>query len=1099
MAPEVKIENNLFNDKKMEEFIELYDDDLTVQADCDPISYWIKKLDKDELKSEKANYIKFFKIILENILGYEFTDIQYEENIGDEGRPVEFTLKKDEKDYVVVELKGTTCKDLNKRYNREQSPIEQVTNYASIKEETQWAFVSNYNEFRFFNPSYREKYISFKFKQLTDPDVLKRFLLIFSKFSLIDKDIPKTLLKETKIIERELEDEFYKLFSETRLMIIEELKNYSGQNNLEAIRLAQLILNRFIFLCFAEDLRLIPSETTADVLLTPIKHKNLFEFTMWDRLNELFRFADKGNEERGIGSFNGGLFEENLRHLEIRDKVEDLTFFNDCYKKWKFEEKYNEIENLLDVYKDTLNPIYKNLLLISSFDFGSELSVNILGHIFENSIGDIEELKDETTERRKKDGVFYTPEYITDYLCRNTIIPYLSINGEATTVHELIKEYEETNNLDELDNKLKKIKIVDPACGSGACLNKAVDVLFEIHKALYDSKYSDENLDKYVFDSLDSRKQIIINNIYGVDLNEESVEITKLSLFLKLSTSTGVKEGFKLPNLDKNIKCGNSLCDDETIMKNKSFNWNNEFKEVFDNGGFDIVIGNPPYVSSQIKNLSEDDEQSEKKYLKENYITAYKSYDLYVLFIEKGITILKENGILSYINPNKFLNSTYGEKLKEYLNDYHVHELIDFGDNQIFKDAKNYTCILKISKNQLNTPTLYLKNITNPELALLNFYKKQENEYSRLIIINNEQMKKWNLVDENELIILNKLKQFDSLSKFSKNIWEGARPGFEKAYIVNEQEISDLNLERPLIKPFIKNEDITKYSINTKGEFNNPKHIILPYINSELVNLDYYPNIKQHLESFYDELYDSNGKDNEEFRYSYYHFPKEFNENKLMIITPDISKHNSFALLDSANMIFPNTIYAISLNEEFEDYKYILLAILNSNLIEWFIKKISPSIRGGYYRYKSTYLEQIPIVLNKEVSNKLNNIVINLINLKETQLKIKTSFIAYLGRELESDLSQFKRKSYIPKCFNMPFSGKKESIFDIIKHNKKNIPINIHSKDFQENIETEFLNSKNKLDQLDETALINEINQLTYELYDLTDDEITIIENTLKE
>lgn len=237
MTSEVKIENNLFNDKKMEEFIQLYDDALTIQADCDPISYWINKLEKDELRSEKANYIKFFKIILENILGYEFTDIEYEENIGDEGRPVEFTLKKDDKDYVVVELKGTTCKDLNKRYNREQSPIEQVTNYTSIKEETRWAFVSNYNEFRLFNPSYREKYISFKFKQLTDPDVLKRFLLIFSKFSLIDKDIPQTLLKETRIIEKDLEDEFYKLFSETRLMIIEELKQNMEMDNIEAIRI----------------------------------------------------------------------------------------------------------------------------------------------------------------------------------------------------------------------------------------------------------------------------------------------------------------------------------------------------------------------------------------------------------------------------------------------------------------------------------------------------------------------------------------------------------------------------------------------------------------------------------------------------------------------------------------------------------------------------------------------------------------------------------------------------------------------------------------------------------------------------------------------
>lgn len=226
-----------------------------------------------------------------------------------------------------------------------------------------------------------------------------------------------------------MEDEFYELFSETRLMIIRELKCHGGIDNMEAIRIAQLILNRFIFLCFAEDLLLIPSETTADILLTPIKHKNLTKYTMWNRLNELFIFADEGNDERGIGPFNGGLFKEDLYGLKIMDKVEDLSFFDDCYKTWKFEEKYGEIESLIGVYKDTLNPIYKNLLIISTFDFGSELSVNILGHIFENSIGDIEELKDETTERRKKDGVYYTPEYITDYICRNTIIPYLCKRG----------------------------------------------------------------------------------------------------------------------------------------------------------------------------------------------------------------------------------------------------------------------------------------------------------------------------------------------------------------------------------------------------------------------------------------------------------------------------------------------------------------------------------------------------------------------------------------------------------------------------------------------------------------------------------------------
>ena len=171
----------MFNEKIMEEFIELYDDMLVVNSDEDSMCDWIGKLNNNELINERTNYIQFFRIILEEILGYKLEDIAHEKNIGNEGRPVGIYLKKRWYRICGCELKGTKTKDLNKRYNREQSTIEQATNYASIKEDTQWAFVSNYDEFRLFNPNYREKYISFKFKQLTDEPILKKFLLIFSK------------------------------------------------------------------------------------------------------------------------------------------------------------------------------------------------------------------------------------------------------------------------------------------------------------------------------------------------------------------------------------------------------------------------------------------------------------------------------------------------------------------------------------------------------------------------------------------------------------------------------------------------------------------------------------------------------------------------------------------------------------------------------------------------------------------------------------------------------------------------------------------------------------------------------------------------------
>ena len=1056
MAIESKIENNLFNEKKMEEFIELYDDMLVVNSDEDPICDWIGKLNNNELISEKTNYIRFFRIILEEILGYKLEDIAHEENIGKEGRPVEFTLKKDDKEYVVVELKGTKTKDLNKRYNREQSAIEQATNYASIKEDTQWAFVSNYNEFRLFNPNYREKYISFKFKQLTDESILKKFLLIFSKFSLIEEDIPQTLLKETKIIERELEDEFYLLFSETRLMLIKELENSSDHiDRIEAIRLSQLILNRFIFLCFAEDLRLIRPETTADVILTPIKHNNLSRYTMWNRINELFMFADEGNIEKGINSFNGGLFNEDLYGLRIRDKIEDLSFFDDCYKKWKFEEKYEEIKNQLGNYKDNLNPIYKNLLIISSFDFGSELSVNILGHIFENSIGDIEELKDESKTRRKKDGVFYTPEYITDYMCRNTIIPYLSISGQSNTIHELISEYENINNLDELDKRLKNVKIIDMACGSGAFLNKAVDILFEIHQALHDSKYSDdETLNRYI-DSLDKRRQIISNNIYGVDVNEESVEITKLSLFLKLATSTGVKQGFKLPNLDKNIKCGNSLIDDEAIVGDKAFNWETEFNEVFLNGGFDIVIGNPPYIKAD---LQDDFYQKQRAWLwnSNNYETLYERWDYYIAFLEKGLKILNNKGLLSFIISNTYITSKSSKKSKEFiLDNYSIRQLDFFKNMMIFADAGVENLILTIENS---------KNVKSCKRIL------HEDSFNNMRI----------LKENDDLFQIEETINFES--RFDNTLLlgdicyvsYGLRPNAHDKKAKGEFKAKDLISD-------------TKNEINCK-EYVEGKYL-KPYKIEKIKylewNTDRVPN--KIARPTFRELYE---------------FPKLirgtttgaiFDDNKLLCNHSCSVIVQYHYLHDVENRSINNSIkkWTDKTRDELEsnskkfDINYIL-AILNSKFAYNYLNSIRKHRIINYF-YPDD-LKKLPIKeINMEQQKGLSTLAISLSNSNKEMYSEINSFKKWLLRNYNIDKLSKKLESYYELDFD-----------DFLKEIKKKTKIPQRKQ--QDLLEDEFNNSlaiikplQEKIKELDET-----INNIVYELYELTPKDIEIIEDSLK-
>lgn len=1052
--------NNLFNEKKMEEFISFYDESLVINSpDDDPICNWIQKLNNNELEDEKKNYANFLMIILDKLLGYRVDDINFESDIGDEGRPVEFTFKKGDKEYVVVELKGTKTEDLNKRYNRGQSAIEQVTNYASIKEETQWAFVSNYNEFRLFNPNFREKYISFKFKSLTDPEVLKKFLLIFSKFSLIEEDIPQTLLKETRIIERELEDEFYQLFSETRLMLIKELEQSSEDiGRIEAIRLAQLILNRYIFICFAEDLKLIPSETTADVLITPIEKKNLFEYTMWDRLNELFRFMDKGNEIRGIGAFNGGLFKENLRNLEIRDFIEDLHFYDDCYKKWKFEEKYDEMTNLLGDYKDKLNPIYKNLLIISSFDFGSELSVNILGHIFENSIGDIEELKDQTKERRKKDGVFYTPESITDYICRNTIIPYLSQSGEVKTVHELISEYETTNSLEELDKKLKEIKIVDPACGSGAFLNKAVDVLFEIHEALHDSMYANDNsLDQY-FDSLESRRQIISDNIYGVDLNEESVEITKLSLFLKLATSGVVKKGFKLPNLDKNIKCGDSLIDDGNVVGDKAFNWEDEFKDIFNNGGFDIVVGNPPYVRHQrIVNL---------KQTLERYFVYNGRADLYVYFFERGLNILKGDGYLSFICSNKFVNSDYGDNLRDFLINYSIINYIDYSSENLFKGVSVDTSIITIKKEK---PNDYHKIFVDKS------YYFEQNRLSKNI---------WSIANPKELELRDKIKSNGvELKEVIKEINKGLLTGYNKAFVIDSERRKQLINEDPnaadIIKPLIVGKNVKKWNITYEDQY-------ILYIPWEF-DIEKYPSIKKHMLQFKEGLSNrtevKNGRINwwvlRRFAPDYY---QDFNLPK--IIYPEIAD-NLYATYSEEPYYMNNKCFMITSAKL--DLKY-LSALLSSKVLDFYFRLDGYTLKNNGIVLLKMYIEKLPIPVISDVEQEPFILLVDkLLELNQQKTTENRSFNKWLHRTFSITKLSQKLENYFDLTFDEFLAEIKKKKVDI--KSRKNLDL----------LEKEFNSSLEIIEPLQREIkeIDDKINQLVYELYDLTDEEIEIIENSL--
>ncbi len=315
---------------------------------------------------------------------------------------------------------------------------------------------------------------------------------------------------------------------------------------------------------------------------------------------------------------------------------------------------------------------------MSSFDFNTELNVNILGHIFEQSLTDLEELQENKTSKCKKEGIFYTPEYITDYICRNTIIPYLS-KKNFTTPEDLVKEYSE--NIEELEEKFRKIKILDPACGSGAFLLKAVDVLLEIHKEIqtfkeFKGQYSismrgkkhkqiAEQFTLTKWNEEYEARKIIENNIFGVDINEESTEITKLSLFLKIATGNR-----KLIDLSQNIKVGNSLISNKSIDAN-AIDWKNEFSEIFADDGFDIIIGNPPY--GRYGTLGE----KQKEFLKQQNLLG-KTSDISESFIRLGLQeLVKDNGLFSFIIPKGLSYVKSWEDTRKLLLKQNIRKLID--------------------------------------------------------------------------------------------------------------------------------------------------------------------------------------------------------------------------------------------------------------------------------------------------------------------------------------------------------------------------------------------------------------------------------------
>lgn len=1024
------------------------------------IKEWYKKYQLGELEDEVRNYLNFENIILKNLLDYKQNDFEFEYPL--DGRSVEFMILKDNKPYIAIELKGTKTKDLTRKYGEKYSAVEQASNYASKKSSIEWYIVSNYYEFRLYNKKSQNKYISFNLDDLKpngfdfDEERIQQFLNCFSRVSILEKNYLNKLYDSKGLFPEDfnLENEFYKLYNETRLMIIKELEENNQLKRENSIEYAQLILNRYIFTCFSEDKGLLPDNLTTDEILTPIRRKVLSISTIWSRLNELFYFINNGNPDNNITGYNGGLFKEDLGYLRIRDKIEDTNFYDDIKVKWSFPEQEHIIDHELRNYPN-INQIYRNLLIISSFDFETDLTENILGHIFENSISDLEELKNEKESKRKKEGVYYTPEYITKYICENTIIPYLS-NENSATLDSLIKEY--SNNLEELETKLHDIKILDPACGSGAFLNKATDTLLNIHKAIFKLKHENsDNLDKE-FDNIDNRRDILLNNIYGVDLNHESIEITKLGLFLKVC-----KKGIKLPDLDKNIKCGNSLIEDFKYTE-RPFQWEIEFSEIFKNGGFDILIGNPPYVRQE--KIIEI-----KPYLKDNYEVYAGMADLYVYFFEKGLNLLKEEGYLGLICSNKYTRANYGKKLREKLLKYNITNYNDFTGGKVFADATVDPSVIIINKNQKQEKNILINN------EFLMNQKHLDNgswsfEAEEVLKLKEKVMKKGiRIKDIGEI-----------------NINRGILTGFNDAFIINEKTKNQLIKEDSeninIIKPLIRGRDIKKWGINYKN--------IYLIFTRRGININNYPSILKYLSKYKKEL--TPKKDSKEKigrkpgKYKWYEiqdvvaYHNEFEKDK--IIYPELSEE-LFTILDNNKFYVDKTGFILTVENRI-DLKYISL-LLSSKLLNFLFKKIGATLGKRGYNLSKIFIEQLPIIItSKDEQKPFIDLATEIID----KNKVLHDEIESFHKYLVSDFNVSKINKKLTEYYSLSF----DDLYKEVKKQYKQI-----TRQEKDKLEKEYILSMEIIEPLQKEikSIDKEIDKLVYELYNLNDEEIKIIEKSV--
>ena len=965
--------------------------------------YSANKISNIKIAKEEQYQEGFIKDIFGAVLGYSVFpeqpfNIQTEKKNEADSKKADGAIFQGENVVGVIELKDNKTKNLD-------AVKDQAFGYKNNHKECSYVISSNFHKLRFYLDDATD-YEEFDLYNL-DKETFKRFYLYLRKEGLLDKNIPKLLRQETKFHEENITKSLYKDYSSFKNSFFQNVvKNNPQHDKLLLFKKSQKFLDKVLFVLFAEDKGLVTTNSIVQIVEKWQDLKN-DAFDTPKPLYELVAlffnnlFVGKKDQKGAvlIPEFGGEIF--------APDEVLDTLMVDD------------------EVLQD-------NLLKLSKYDFNTDVDVNILGHIFEHSLSEIEEVEaslkgeaaDKTKGKRKKDGVFYTPKYITKYIVENTVGKLCSEKKTELKLDVDIAIFEHQKadgklnakgielyaNLNQYKDWLLTLKILDPACGSGAFLNQAVNFLVVEHKFADDIIAELTNSPLRLFDT---DIAILENNIYGVDINEESIEIAKLSLWLRTA-----QQGRKLSNLSNNIKCGNSLIDDPAVAGNKAFNWQNEFPDVFAKGGFDVVIGNPPYVNiANIQNINE------REFLQKKYQTVKNKSDLYSIFTELGYLILKNNRLLSFIFSNSWLGTDSFSKFREFLvKNTEIKELIRLPSG-VFQDAIVTTVIITFIKNKVIENEIVLKEFIDNQFLEFDYTL----DYKRI-----KSLDSYTFSFAPELSFKIDTVTLESITTFSL----GIKTSDDKRFILKEKIDEDCF-------PMLRGRQISKYHYQKPSEYIWYKPaLMLEKDGAGPRKLDYFKNEK--------------------------------------IFIQDVAQ-SIIAFYCEEFILSNDTLSFIYQLDKKYSFKFIL-ALLNSKVINiWF----KTNFQAGLH-IKINQLQQIPIP------------IISILN--QQPLIEKADKMLFLNKELQEQSQKFQRS--LERKFALTELPKKLqdwyllSYAEFIKElEKKKVKLSLSEEaEWETYFSTEAKKALELKAQITQTD--KEIDQMVYALYDLTEDEIKIVEGS---